>query len=165
MWDSFLVNHGERRTEMEARERNGRRPQFAIEESGRLLLRASSRGEGQFGVRVCFGSLSLWLSSSTTMSLLAKLSVRNGLLGVGQNKVRMLSTLTPYLLLDRNVVGKASSGGKAINCNLYDPRKGETVKSPALELSKELQMIGSSRGWVALMNESDSTVRLTDMLE
>ncbi|XP_019059479.1 PREDICTED: uncharacterized protein LOC104825227 isoform X2 [Tarenaya hassleriana] len=86
MWDSFLVNHGERRTEMEARERNGRRPQFAIEESGRLLLRASSRGEGQFGVRVCFGSLSLWLSSSTTMSLLAKLSVRNGLLGVGQNK-------------------------------------------------------------------------------
>ncbi|XP_010529755.1 PREDICTED: uncharacterized protein LOC104806512 [Tarenaya hassleriana] len=97
------------------------------------------------------------------MSRLANLSVRNGLQWRGQNKIRMLSTSAPYLLLDRNVVGKASSGEKAINCKLYDPRKGETVKSPALELTKELQMVGSSRGWVALMNESDSTVRLTDM--
>ncbi|CAH2066278.1 unnamed protein product [Thlaspi arvense] len=73
---------------------------------------------------------------------------------------------TPYLLLGSDVAGDSSCGGKSVNFNLYDPTKQENVKIENQILSKELhesRRIGSSRGWLALMNKNDSTVRLTNM--
>lgn len=76
------------------------------------------------------------------------------------------TTTTPYLLLGRDVVGKSPCGGKVYNFNLYDPRKEEHVKMENQILSKDLRhssAIGSSRGWLAMMNKRDSTVRLTNI--
>ncbi|CAL9239963.1 unnamed protein product [Arabidopsis halleri] len=74
---------------------------------------------------------------------------------------------TPYLLLADDVVGKSPCGGTVVNFNLYDPRKQEQVKVENKILSKEVyksRRIGSSRGWLALLNKKDSTVRLTNIL-
>ncbi|KAG7586365.1 hypothetical protein ISN45_Aa02g016690 [Arabidopsis thaliana x Arabidopsis arenosa] len=74
---------------------------------------------------------------------------------------------TPYLLLGDDVVGKSPCGGKVVNFNLYDPRKQEQVKIENKILSKEVsksRRIGSSRGWLALVNKKDLTVRLTNIL-
>ncbi|KAG2272618.1 hypothetical protein Bca4012_085569 [Brassica carinata] len=79
---------------------------------------------------------------------------------------RRFST-TPYLYLGREVVGESPCGGNVVNFNLYDPRKEEQVVIENQTLSKHLRdskRIGSSRGWLAMMNKHDSTVRLTDIL-
>lgn len=74
---------------------------------------------------------------------------------------------TPYLYLGREVVGESPCGGNVVNFNLYDPRKEKQVVIKNQTLSKHLReskRIGSSRGWLAMMNKRDSTVRLTDIL-
>ncbi|XP_010415522.1 PREDICTED: uncharacterized protein LOC104701525 [Camelina sativa] len=74
---------------------------------------------------------------------------------------------TPYLLLGSDLVGKSPCGGKVVNFNLYDPRKQEQVKIENKILPKEVyksHRIGSSRGWLALVNKKDSTVRLANIL-
>ncbi|XP_020865786.1 uncharacterized protein LOC9323282 [Arabidopsis lyrata subsp. lyrata] len=74
---------------------------------------------------------------------------------------------TPYLLLGDDVVGISPCGGKVVNFNLYDPRRQEQVKIENKILSKEVyksRRIGSSRGWLALVNKKDLTVRLTNIL-
>ncbi|KAH0881231.1 hypothetical protein HID58_068625 [Brassica napus] len=79
---------------------------------------------------------------------------------------RSFST-TPYLYLGREVVGESPCGGNVVNFNLYDPRKEEQAVIENQTLSKHLcesSRIGSSRGWLAMMNKRDSTVRLTNIL-
>lgn len=79
---------------------------------------------------------------------------------------RRFST-TPYLYLGREVVGESPCGGNVVNFNLYDPRKEERAVIENQTLSKHLRessRIGSSRGWLAMMNKRDSTVRLTNIL-
>ncbi|EOA32117.1 hypothetical protein CARUB_v10015367mg [Capsella rubella] len=76
------------------------------------------------------------------------------------------TTPTPYLFLGRDVVGKSSCGGSVVNYNLYDPRKEEQMQFENQVLSKDLRKssaIGSSRGWLAMLNKHDSTVRLTNI--
>lgn len=78
------------------------------------------------------------------------------------------ATMTPYLLHGRDVVGKSPCGGYVVNLNLYDPRKEEQVEIDNQILSKDLfksSGIGSSRGWLVMMNKHDSTVRLTNIFK
>lgn len=106
---------------------------------------------------------------SQLLCRISKLSTsRNRILCFRRSKFSSATaSATPYLLLGEDVIGKSPCGGEVVNFNLYDPRKKEQVKIENKILSKEVyksRKIGSSRGWLALMNKKDSTVRLANIL-
>ncbi|CAH2055157.1 unnamed protein product [Thlaspi arvense] len=93
---------------------------------------------------------------------------RVGFSGLPLLAIRLLTTRlsSPCLLLPMDVVGDYP-GGKVANLNFYDLEMQKRVTVAERRVPESIHLsrpIGSSRGWVVLMNNEDLTVHVTNML-